>query len=237
MTEPQASPESPDQYIALIKEEIDQMVDEKMVSRANSPFANADLSAIKKECEIHFFKDLETAINKDLSIRDKFYVDLEKDDPLLSKKMIDALTMPTEINSLTEIMHNPPVNLDPSIISSLKELGLASFKQKNYEKASHYFTALTVFVPENPDFWLLNAMCKHNQEQYPDAVRCYLKTIELAPYYPYAYVQCIQSFIAADHLDDAKVMYNSLIKNFTPEEYLTPELEAYVKNIQGILNV
>lgn len=222
-------------FVNTMRDEINAMVDEKMLARTKTN-PNVKRADVEKECETLFFKELGKSLEKEMNFYKSFFEFVEHENPQLLQRIAQSSPPISEnITSFAEIINAPDVKLDNTVVSELNELGLKWFKKGEYDKAFHCYSFLCENQPANPDFWLLKGMSAHNLMNFEEAVASYLNTINIVPRYVYAYVELINCLIMAKEIDAAKEFFKSFTQEFHTSDYSDAQISSQVAKIKETL--
>lgn len=222
-----------EQLYSAIHDQIDEMVDEKIVARS-AKHAKVDRAAVERECEHIYFEDLKKVFEKKVEDKKKFLNYLKHDHHSLFDK-ITHQTKNVDFQTIDEVLEFEHPKLQNKELEELKDIGFNWFEQKDYVKAYAYFSYICQMDQDNPQFWFLKGMAEHNLGHFDEALKSYKHAIILAPHYVAAHVHHMNCLIADHKIDQAKQCFDFFMKEF---DYKSLQSNNFVvSNIENIKKI
>lgn len=223
-----------------VEKEINREVDEKVMNLMKSPINKIDKDAIYQQVRSEKAGSFQKWIDKELDVCDLFYDQLQMDDPVLYKKIIQSITEKVDLSDpskLTQqLVDKSDALFDHDDVEELKKRALDLFLKENWKIANTYLSFLTLVDVNNPRVWVLKGMSDHNLGQFEPAMISYAKAIYLSPEYVFAHIQMMKTLIASHREKEAKLYYDMFIEDISSDLYAKDqELVAELNVIKNAL--
>jgi len=217
-----------------ISKEIQSMADQKLLNEKKQAHHgrhhkdhNNQKKTILKRCEEHYFELFENEVEKIHAKCERFYTQLKGDNPNLYQKIKEkAEEFSKKQDTLKSIHSLSQANqslFSENVLREVYEKGVSWFQDEHFEIASLYFMFLSFVDSKNPQVWLMKGMSEQNSEHYDEALSSYAVSISLDSSVLAVYIQIINCLILAQHLDRAREIYDLLMHEIDPHEYVHNE--------------
>lgn len=220
-----------EQFLNTIHEQINEMVDKKIMLRSGKSQLPINRKEIEKECEREFLKQMESSLEQSTTTCKIFYDYLMHDSPGLFAVVTERLNA-IKVESIEDILNIGQFAPEEKILVKIKEMGFEFLNKGEYPKSYYYFSYLTLVQPNNPQVWFLKGMAEHNLTKFTEALQSYDKAIELAPHYIAAHIHRLNCLLAAQRSQEAKKHYEQFMLDFDSREYAGNEFVS--KNLGKI---
>ncbi|MBA3239348.1 MAG: tetratricopeptide repeat protein [Parachlamydiaceae bacterium] len=153
----------------------------------NNKFITPEIKRVKKRAQLleeikqpELFQQIDLGI-KILISEGGNYLSNEENE-VLSKEIFEAIQFFENMDlDQTEINYKEILNLSEVTINSIFKIAVDKFNESNNLQSYVLFLLLSIFIPENAQYWFRAGICAHKCENYDQAIRCYSAASALDP--------------------------------------------------------
>lgn len=200
-----------------IRNSIEDCVYKKINSMRNEKKTASDINVIERECEASFFKEFEAQIKIEQNNCSEFFDQLHQDNTQIYEKIKMHAEQGLRNPNLKEIKCQAIPSSEE--LAEVYQLGIDWFNKNDFRNAFLYFAYFSIIDSENANAWLARAMTEQNLKRYEDALKSYAISLALNPDNLMTTLNTMNCLILAEHLEEAKQIYEEFTRNVNPIDY------------------